>query len=295
MYDIIIIGAGPAGLTAAIYGRRANKKVLVLEKQNYGGQIINSLDIENYPGLYHVSGFDFAKQLYDQACDLKAEIKFENVIKIKNGKVKRIYTNNSVYDTKSIIIATGCTNKKLGLEKEKDFIGKGISYCATCDGNFYKQKTVAVVGGGNTAIEDALYLSTIAKEVYLIHRKKFFRADARTIDLLKQKENVRFIFDSVITKLNGNDKLDSVIINKSKELKIDGLFVAIGSIPENNLFNKILKLDNNGYVLGKENCHTNRKGIFVAGDIRSKNLRQLVTATNDGAMAAFEAIKYVNQ
>lgn len=293
MFDIIIIGAGPAGLTSAIYGRRANKKVLVLEEKNFGGQIINTMDIENYPALYHISGFDFANNLYHQALKLGAEIKFEKVIKILNGKIKKVYTKNNIYEAKTIIVATGCVNKEIGLENEKALIGKGISYCATCDGAFYKNKTVCVVGGGNTAIEDALYLSSIVKEVFLIHRRNSFRADKKTIELLKEKENVHFIYDSVITKINGYDRLESIIINNDKEIKTDGLFIAIGKKPENSLLS-FLKLDENGYVLSKENCHTNRKGIFVAGDVRRKDLRQLVTATSDGAIAANEAIKYLS-
>ena len=293
MFDIIIIGAGPAGLTSAIYATRANKKVLVLEEKNYGGQIINTIDIENYPALYHISGFDFANNLYHQALKLGAEIKIEKVIKIINGKTKKIYTKNNIYETKTIIVATGCINKELGLENEKELIGKGISYCATCDGAFYKNKMVCVVGGGNTAIEDALYLSNIAKEVFLIHRRNSFRADKKTIELLKEKENVHFIYNSVITKINGHDRLESIIINNDKEIKTDGLFIAIGKKPENSLLS-FLKLDENGYVLSKNNCHTNRKGIFVAGDVRRKDLRQLVTATSDGAIAANEAIKYLS-
>lgn len=292
MYDIIIIGAGPAGLTSAIYARRANKKVLVLEEKNYGGQIVNTLDIENYPALYHVSGFDFAENLYHQASNLGAEIKMEKVCRIKNGNIKKVFTKNNVYETKTIIIATGCYNKKLGLENEDKLIGKGISYCATCDGLFYKKGIVAVVGGGNTAIEDALYLSDIAKEVYLIHRRNFFRADEKVVNLLKEKTNVHFVFNSVITSINGQDKLKSIVLNNDKQIQVDGLFVAIGKKPENSLLS-FLKLDQDGYVLSKENCHTNRKGIFVAGDIRSKNLRQLVTATSDGAVAASEAIKFL--
>ena len=293
MFDIIIIGAGPAGLTSAIYGRRANKKVLVLEEKNFGGQIINTMDIENYPALYHISGFDFANNLYHQALKLGAEIKFEKVIKILNGKIKKVYTKNNIYEAKTIIVATGCVNKEIGLENEKALIGKGISYCATCDGAFYKNKTVCVVGGGNTAIEDALYLSSIVKEVFLIHRRNSFRADKKTIELLKEKENVHFIYDSVITKINGYDRLESIIINNDKEIKTDGLFIAIGKKTENSLLS-FLKLDENGYVLSKDNCHTNRKGIFVAGDVRRKDLRQLVTATSDGAIAANEAIKYLS-
>ena len=292
MYDIIIIGAGPAGLTAAIYALRSNKKVLVLEAKSYGGQIINANNIENYPAISHISGYDFATNLYNQAKDLGATIKFEGVIEIKNGKNKRVVTTSNSYDAKAIIIATGCEDRKLGLDNENKFIGRGISYCATCDGAFYKDKIVSIVGGGNTAVDDALYLASIAKEVYLIHRRSSLKADDKTINLLRQKNNVHFLLDSVVTKINGEEKLESILVN-DKVLKTDGLFIAIGKIPVNSCFNKIVNIDENGYVISGGNCHTNRKGIFVAGDIRKKNIRQLVTATSDGAIAACEAVKYL--
>lgn len=297
VYDIIIIGAGPAGITASIYGKRADKKVLVLEENCVGGQIINTMDIENYPACYHVNGFDFADNLYKQAMDLKAEIKFEKVIEIKNKKIKEVITNKNKYLGKTIIIATGLTHRKLELANEKDFIGKGISYCATCDGNFYKNKVVAVIGGGNTAVNDAIYLANIASKVYLIHRREELRADLKDINLLKSKKNVEFILNSNIVKINGKDHLESVDIkNKDgsiKNIEISGLFIAIGHIPLNECFSNLLKLDNSGYVLSKENCHTNLNGIFVAGDIRKKDIRQLVTAVSDGAVAAMEAVKYL--
>ena len=299
MYDIIIIGAGPAGLTAAIYARRASKKVLVLEAKSYGGQIINTLDIENYPVEAHISGFDFATKLYNQAKDLGADIMFEKVIDIKdNGNIKEIITEKNTYDTKAVIIATGSENRKLGLKNEDELVGKGISYCATCDGAFYKDKTVAVVGGGNTALEDALYLSDIASKVYLIHRRDEFRAEESTINRVKEKDNIEFIYNSNVTKLNAEEKLNSVeVTNKDgaiKTIDIDGLFVAVGRIPENQNFAKLIELDEFGYVKAKEDCHTNVEGIFVAGDNRIKEVRQLVTATSDGAIAAINAVKYIN-
>ena len=299
MYDIIIIGAGPAGLTAAIYARRASKKVLVLEAKTYGGSIINTLDIENYPVESHISGFDFATKLYNQAKELGTEIVFEKVINIneKNNK-KEVVTTKNTYTSKTIILATGTENRKLGLSNEAALVGKGISYCATCDGAFYKNKKVAIVGGGNTALEDALYLTDIANTVYLIHRRNEFRAEDTTINLLKEKDNIEFIYNSTVTKLNANEKLVSIeITNKdgaTKVIEIDGLFVAIGRIPENENFSKLINLDNYGYIVAGENCNTNIPGIFVAGDNRTKDVRQLVTATSDGAIAATEAIKYIN-
>ena len=300
MYDIIIIGAGPAGLTSAIYARRALKSVLVLEALTYGGQIINTLEIDNYPSLPHISGFDFATKLYEQVKELDTEIKFERVIEINDHKdYKEIKTANDTYNAKTVIIATGNTNKKLGLENEDNFIGRGLSYCATCDGAFYKNKDVAVVGGGNTAIEDAIYLSNLASHVYLIHRRDTFRAEPKQLELLKEKDNVEFIYNSSVTKLNGEEKLSSIeVTNKDKKIKnleVSGIFVAIGRIPENEKFKNIIKVDDAGYIISDENCHTNIEGIFVAGDNRAKSLRQLVTATSDGAIAANEAIKYLNR
>lgn len=300
MYDIIIVGAGPAGLTAAIYGKRALKNVLVLEALSYGGQIINTLDIENYPAAAHISGFDFATNLYNQVKELGAEIKFEKVTNIiDNDDIKKVVTSKGEYETKTIIIATGADNRKLGLENEDKLIGKGISYCATCDGNFFKGKDVAVVGGGNTALEDALYLTDLVNKVYLIHRRDEFRGDPTIVEKLKEKDNVEFVYNSNVTKLISNDKLEGVeVTNKdgsTKELSISGLFVAIGKVPENENFKEIINLDGSGYIIAGEDCHTNREGIFVAGDNRVKELRQLVTATSDGAIAATEAVKYINK
>ena len=213
MYDIIIIGAGPAGLTAAIYASRAMKKVLLLEAKSYGGQIINSMDIENYPGELHISGIDFATKLYNQAKELGTEIKYQKVVEIvDNGKNKKIITTKEEYECLSVIIATGSETRKLGIENEDKFTGKGISYCATCDGNFFKNKSVAVVGGGNTSLEDALYLSNIANEVFLIHRRDKFRGEEKTLTKLKEKENVKIIYNSTVTKLNGEDYLTSIDI-----------------------------------------------------------------------------------
>ncbi len=299
MYDIIIVGAGPAGLTAAIYAKRASKNVLVLEANSYGGQIINTLDIENYPVEAHISGFDFATKLYNQAKDLGTEIIFEKVVNINDkGNIKEVVTTKSSYKAKAVIIATGSENRKLGLPKENELVGKGISYCATCDGAFYKNKTVAVVGGGNTALEDALYLSSMASKIYLIHRRDEFRGSESTVALLKEKDNVEFVYNSNITKLNGIEKLESIdVTNKDGSIttiNVDGLFVAIGRVPENENFAKLINLDSSGYIVASEDCNTNVSGIFVAGDNRKKEVRQLVTATSDGAIAATQAIKYIN-
>lgn len=291
MYDIIIVGAGPAGLTSALYARRAGKKVLVLEAKTYGGQIINTSSIENYPALPNVSGFDFATNLYNQVKALDAEIKFETVIRIEEDKT--VVTNKDKYQAKSIILATGAENRKLNLDKEAELVGKGVSYCATCDGNFYKDKIVAVNGGGNTALEDAIYLSNLAKKVYLIHRRDEFRGEQKYLEELKKKDNVEFILNANVIKLNGEDRLESIDIKQNDEVKtidIDGLFIAIGQEPKNEIFANLINL-NNGYIDSIDGVHTNVDGIYVAGDTRVKELRQLTTAVSDGAIAATTAIK----
>ena len=299
MYDIIIIGAGPAGLTAAIYVCRASKKVLVLEATTYGGQIINTLDIDNYPVEPHISGFDFATKLYNQATEMGAEVVFEKAVKINDkGDFKEVITDEKTYSGKAVIIATGSINRKLGLENEEELVGKGVSYCATCDGAFYKNKTVAVVGGGNTALEDALYLADLAQKVYLIHRRDEFRGERETVKALEDRDNVEFVLNSNVTKIIADKKVDAIeVTNNSGEAKtiaVDGLFVAVGRIPENNEFKGLIKLDESGYALSGEDCTTDTAGIFVAGDGRAKSVRQLVTATSDGAIAATAAIKYLN-
>lgn len=293
MYDIIIVGAGPAGLTAALYALRANKKVLIFESKCYGGQIINASKIENYPGISNISGFDYATILYKQVMELGGEIKYETVTNITKDKI--ITTNKDSYKTKAIIIATGRENRKIDLENESKYIGKGISYCATCDGNFYKDKIVAVIGGGNTALTDTIYLSDIAKEVYLIHRNNVFRGDIKYIEELKKKSNVKIIMDSNIVKINGDNVLTDIDIidknNKKDNIVIDGLFIAIGQIPKNDSFANIIKTNDYGYIESINDVCTNVKGIYVAGDIREKSLRQLVTAVSDGAIAASLAIE----
>lgn len=298
MYDIIIIGSGIAGLTSAIYALNNKRKVLILESQTYGGQIINSNIINNYPGFLEISGFDLMTNIYNQVKNLGGVIKYEEVLEIT--KNKKIITKNETYEAKSIIISTGLVPRKLNLENEDKFIGKGISYCATCDGSFYKDKDVMVVGGGNTAIEDVIYLSNICKKVYLVYRRKELRKDVNLTEKVKELSNVEIIYNSNIEKLNGDEFLNSVdIINKDTEkitnIIINGLFVAIGKIPSGNIFKDLLNVTKNGYIITDEDCHTNIDGIYAAGDIRKKGLRQLVTAASDGAIAAIEAIKYINK
>lgn len=293
MYDIIIIGAGPSGMSAALYALRANKKVLLLEKECFGGQIINASNIENYPALSNVSGYDFATNLYNQIKSLGVILKYEEVLEVTDKK--EVITRNDTYKGKNIIIATGLKKRKLNLENEDKLLGSGISYCATCDGNFYKNKNVGVVGGGNTALEDALYLSNIASKVYLIHRRDNFRGEKKLISEVKEKNNIELILNSNITKIIGEDNLNSIEItdnrNNISRLEIDGLFIAIGNIPDNNRFKNIIDLDENGYIIANTNLKTKTDNIYVAGDTRVKTLRQLVTATADGAIAATEITK----
>ena len=300
VYDIIIVGAGPAGLTAAIYARRASKSVLVLEAKAWGGQIVNTPDIENYPVVAHISGYDFANQLYEQAVALGAEVKLEKVTQVTDLEgIKTVTTVSGRYEGRALILATGSENRKLGVEGEQALVGRGVSYCATCDGNFFRKKDVAVVGGGNTALEDALYLADLANKVYLIHRRDSFRGEDATVERLRRKENVEFVYNSTVTRLIYEKRLSAVeVTNKVdgslRTIEVKGLFVAVGRIPENENFRSLIDLDQSGYALAGENCHTRTPGVFVAGDNRVKEVRQLVTAAADGAVAATEAVKYLN-
>ncbi|MBF0988047.1 MAG: thioredoxin-disulfide reductase [Clostridiales bacterium] len=291
-FDIIIIGAGTAGMTAGIYAARANKKTLILEGKNYGGQIINTPDIENFPALNHISGIEYATNLYNQVKELGVTYKREEVQNITEDRV--VTTNKNQYQAKAVIIATGTQNRKLGLEGEDNLVGRGISYCATCDGRFYKGKNVAVIGGGNTAIEDAIYLSDLADKVYLIHRREGFRADQKAIEILKSKENVEFILNNKPNKLIAENKLTGLeIINNENEITmidVSGIFIAIGQIPNTEIFKNFIDLNESGYIKSKDGVHTNIDKIYVAGDVREKELRQLITAASDGAIAANTAI-----
>ena len=280
MYDIVIVGAGTAGLSAAIYGVRAGKKVLVLEGQNFGGQIINSPEIENYPGIAKTSGFEFASGLY--------------------GKGFIVHTGGRQIECLAVILATGAKNRPLGVEKENQLIGMGISYCATCDGAFFRDQKTAVVGGGNTALEDAEFLSNFCEKVYVIHRRDEFRGEQWLSDNLRKKDNVEFVMDSVVTDIIGENGVQGVIIKNLKtgeetELSVTGLFVAIGQMPDNKAFEKLVDLDSSGYIQAKEDCKTSCEGIFAAGDCRTKGVRQLATAAADGAVAGLAACEYINK
>ena len=299
MYDIIVVGGGPAGMTAAIYARRAARSVLVLEAVSCGGQIINTPDIENYPVEAHISGFDFSNRVYEQAKGLGAEFVFEKAVEIRDEDgVKTVVTPKNAYQAKAVILATGSENRKLGLEDEGRLVGRGVSYCATCDGNFYRNKVVAVVGGGNTALEDALYLCDLAQKVYIIHRRDSFRGEETTVSRLKERDNVEFVYNATVTRLIAEKRLKAIEVadkldGSVRTIYVNGLFIAVGRVPENQNFASLVQLDEAGYAVAGEDCHTATPGIFVAGDNRTKALRQLVTATADGAMAATEAVKYI--
>ena len=291
-YDIVIVGGGPAGLTAGIYAARAGKKVLVLEGRALGGQIVNAPDVRNFPGIPSISGVDLSMNMYKQVLEHGGEVKFERAMGIKD---KIVHTDGGEYKAKAIILATGAENRKLGLYGEDKMVGKGVSYCATCDGNFYKGKTVAVVGGGNTALEDALYLADICEKVYLIHRREEFRGDKTTVDKIKALKNVEMILSANVKEILGDEKVEGLELEikdgERKEIKVDGVFFAIGYEPQANEFADSVELDENGYIETKDGIHTSTEGIYVAGDARAKDLKQLVTAASDGAMAATVAVK----
>lgn len=297
MYDIIIIGAGPAGMTAALYAKQARKNILLLEKEVYGGQILKANNVKNYPGFKEISGYDFANNLYTQLTELNVEIKFEEVIQIKSNKnFKEVTTKKGNYLSKSIIIASGAKNRKLNLNNEDKLIGKGISYCTTCDGMFFKNKVVAVYGGGNSAIDGAIYLSDICKKVYLIYRQKDFKPSGDNIDKLKNTGNIECIFNTNIIDLIGEFKLESIKLKTNDEeniLNVDGLFIEIGYIPVSEICNNLVNTNSKGYIIANEDCMTNIEGIFVAGDIRTKDVRQLTTACSDGTVAALNACKFI--
>lgn len=300
MYDIIIIGAGPAGLTAALYALRADKSVLVLEKGTFGGQITFSPQIENYPGFNKMSGNEFADRLVDQVISQGAEIEMETVTAVKdNGATKTVVTEDGEYEAKAVIIAVGVKHRQIGLPNENELVGEGVSYCAVCDGAFFKGQTVAVLGGGNSALQEAVLLSDGCKKVYVIQNLDYFTGEARLVEKLKDNDNVELITGTVISALNGEKSLKSLTLRKESdgsesELEVDGLFVAIGLIPNNEAFSEIAGLDEMGYINSDESCLTATKGVFVAGDCRKKQIRQITTATADGSVAALAACRYID-
>ncbi len=297
MYDIIIVGGGPAGLTAALYACRANKSVLVMEKAAFGGQITYSPKVENIPGFVSLTGNEFADKMVEQILEQGAEVEPCEAFEIKDGDIKTVVTDSGEFQAKAVIIATGAKHRLPGIEREDNFIGNGISFCAVCDGAFYEGKDVCVLGGGNSALQEALLLSDLANKVYVVQNLEKLTGEAKLADKLYEKSNVEIITSSVITELLGDDELNGVVIKsdsgESRTLSVDGLFVAIGLIPQNDIFANVLKLNAYGYADVDESCKCDTKGIFVAGDCRSKRIRQVATACADGAIAALAACDYV--
>lgn len=300
MYDIIIIGAGPAGLTAALYAKRYGMSILVLESAIYGGQITNTPEVENYPGIHSITGADFAFQLYAQIINLGVEIRLEGVTQVHlTGIVKEIITTKETYQTRTVIIANGAKRRKLLCKGEEEFTGKGVSYCATCDGAFFKSKDTAIVGGGNTALEDALFLANNCRTVHLIHRRDSFRGNKELSDAVVSRENIIIHYDSITEEIYGREMVEGITLQNLKtgqkeNLTVDGVFVAVGLEPDNEIFKGQISMDQAGYIIAGEDCKTNLEGIYAAGDSRTKGLRQIITAAADGAVAAFEAANLIN-
>lgn len=296
MYDIIIIGCGPAGMTAGVYAARANKKVLILEKESIGGQMSSAPLIENYPGYQSISGSELANNMFEQVSALDVDFELEEVLEIKDGEVKTVVTDCNEYKTKTVIIATGSKYRLLGLDNEANLIGNGIHFCTACDGIFFKDKIVAIIGGGNSAVINALTMSDICKKVYVIQNMPNLTCESILEDNLKEKNNVEIIVSSTVEKILGEDSLESIIINNNgtnEEIKLDGMFISIGLIPQSDFVKNILNINKFGYI-ESNNCVTNIPGVFVAGDCRDKSFRQVTISTGDGTVAAIEAINYLN-
>ena len=301
MYDIIIIGAGPAGLTAAIYAARAEKRVLILEKETFGGQITFSPKVENYPGLGVVSGNELADKFLEQVMSYGVDIELCEATAVRDlGDMKVVETTAGDFETKAVIIASGSKHRRLGLDGEEELIGEGVSYCAVCDGAFFKGRSVAVIGGGNTALQDAVLLSELCSHVTIVQNLSMLTGEAKLEKKLRAAGNVDFIFDTVVTGLVGDKSLYAIRLRNEKtgdesELKVDGMFVAIGQVPENEPFSKVAALDGRGYIESDETCKTKTPGVFVAGDCRTKRIRQVTTATADGTTAALAAINFIDE
>ena len=300
MVDIIVIGGGPAGLTAAVYARRAGKSVLVLEKDALGGQITWSPKVENYPAVPAVSGMDLGNRMAEQAMDMGAEVEIDEVLRIEDfGSHKRVYGSfGTEYDARAVILAAGAKPRKLGLKREDELVGSGVGYCAVCDGAFFKGQAVAVNGGGNSALQDAVLLSDLCSRVYLVHRRGSFRGEEALVNLLRGKENVEFVLNAVITDLKGDSELSGITVEQDgvqREIPVSGLFVAIGHEPDLAAFADFLDRGAQGYAASDEGCLTKTEGFFVAGDCRRKKIRQVTTAAADGAVAALAACAWLDR
>ncbi len=301
IYDIIVVGSGPAGLTAAIYARRADKSVLVIEKETFGGEITHSPKVENYPGFIEMSGNEFADKLIDQATNLGAVIEMDNITDAeKNGGVFLVTGEYGSYEGRSLIIASGSKHRRLGLEKEEELTGNGISYCAVCDGPFFKGMEVAIIGGGNSALQEAVMLSEYCTKVTVVQDMPFLTGEKKLQEILEKRDNVEIILGVTVKALEGDDKLTALTLESKQDgtktsLAVDGAFVAIGQVPENKAFEKLVELDERGYIVSGEDTLTKTEGVFAAGDCRTKAIRQIVTATGDGAVAAVAACKFAER
>ncbi len=301
MYDIIIVGAGPAGLTASVYARRADKTVLIIEKETFGGQITHSPKVENYPGFIEMSGNELGEKLIEQALHQGAEIELDTVLSVsKEEGTFTVKGENGEYQAKSVILATGSHHRKLGLDREDDFTGEGISYCAVCDGAFYKGQEVAVIGGGNSALQEALLLAKTSTKVTLVQNLDFLTGEKKLCEAVENTDNIEIILGHTVKSIEGEDTFEGIIVESSKgettHLKVAAVFVCIGQQPENEPFKDIVAIDERGYVVSGESCIPEgaSEGVFVAGDCRSKTIRQVATAVSDGAIAALSACRYLD-
>lgn len=296
-YDVGIIGSGPAGLSAAIYAKRANLSAVVIEKEYEGtGQIAESGQVDNYLGLPGISGYDLGEQFREHAVKLGVSFLEQEVTEIKkedSAVFTIIFEDGSSVETKTVIYAAGATPRRANIPGEQEYLGKGVSYCAICDGSFYRGKKVAVLGGGDTALDDAVYLADLAEQVYVIHRRKEFRSAATTVEKLRKKENVTFVLEHQVKEITGAEKVNGVVLEDGTAIAVDGVFVAYGSVPQTNLVKELVTLDAAGYVKAEETGETSLAGLYVAGDARTKKLRQVVTAVSDGANAATAVVEYL--
>lgn len=300
MYDIIIVGAGPAGLTAAIYACRAGKSVLVLEKDTFGGQITFSPKLENYPAFQAISGNELAQRMLEQALALGAQIDMDTVTDVRDGEIKTVIGEGRSYQTKAVIIAAGARHRRLHLENEEQYIGNGISFCAVCDGAFYAGQHVAVIGGGNTALQEIALLAETCRRVTVVQNLPFLTGEAKMVERLKQKGNIDYLYSTVVSAYEGSDGLTALRLHNTEtgedsRLEVDGAFLAIGTEPENGAYASVAELNDMGYIVSDESCRAKTEGIFVAGDCRTKAYRQVATAISDGASAALNACRYLDR
>lgn len=300
MYDIIVVGSGPAGLTAAIYARRAEKTVLVVEKETFGGEITHSPKVENYPGFHELSGNELAEKLLDQAMALGAEVEMDTVTSVEGQGPFTLRGENGSYEARTLIIASGSKHRRLGVPGEEELTGEGISYCAVCDGPFYKGREVAIIGGGNSALQQAVMMSEYCSRVTICQNLDFLTGEQKLQDILAARNNVEIILGVTVDRFQGEKTLTSMVLNRESSgekllLQPDGVFIAVGQAPENKPFESVCQLDDWGYIVSDESCTTKTPGVYAAGDCRTKSVRQIVTATGDGAVAALAACRYLER